>query len=141
MNRQHVRYALTALVSTFVASAAVGGLLMSLTTQAAGAAFIAGWGTNLAGAGAVAILGARRGARVYTDPRLGRVAGAVMGVWTGAGSALGLLAYATFVTRVYRAEARMGLAIVLMLVTFAVSTTAGAIAGRETAHPPEEEEV
>jgi hypothetical protein len=141
MNRQHVRYFVTALVATFVAAIAVGGLVVSLSPAAAGAAFIAGWWANLATAGTVAMLGARRVARVYTDPRLGRVAGTAMGVWTGFGSALGLLAYAYFVTRVYQADTKMGLAVAFMIVTFVISIIAGSITGRETAHPPEEEEV
>ena len=140
MNREHVRYFLIALVATFVTSAAVGGLVVSLTSIAAGAAYIAGWWTNLAIAGVVAILGGRTVARIYTDPRLGKVAGTAVGIWVGIGAALGQLGFSYFVINTYHADVRAGLTIIFMLISFIVSVIAGIIAGRETAHPPEEEE-
>ena len=141
MNLQHARYFFVALAASFVAAAAVGGFIISLSAAAAGAAFIAGWWTNLATAGAVAILGARKVARAYTDSRLGKVAGTAMGIWVGIGAGLGMLAFAYFVSTVYKGDVRVGLTIVFTLISFVVSIIAGTIAGRETAHPPEEEEV
>jgi hypothetical protein len=141
MNRLHVRYLLIAGVVCFVASIAVGSLILSLLAAAVGAAFIAGWWMNLAAAGTVAIMGGRKVAQVYTDPRLGKVAGSAIGIWIGAGAALGVLAYALYIANVYHGNVRVGLVAVFMLVSFAVSFIAATIAGRETAHPPEEEEV
>jgi hypothetical protein len=140
MNRQHVRYFLTALIATFIGSAAVGGLIVSLTIIAAGAAFVAGWWANLAIAGGVAILGGRKVAQIYTDPRLGKVAGTAVGVWVGIGAALGQMAFSYFVINTYQADVRIGLAVTFGVISFIISIIAGAIAGRETAHPPEEEE-
>ena len=141
MNPQHLRYFATALVASFVAAVAVGGLIISLSSAAAGAALIAGWWTNLAAAGTVAIMGARKVAREYTDPRLGKVAGTAMGIWAGIGAALGMLGYAYFVVNVYKGDVKIGLVIIFMVVSLIVSVIAGAIAGRETAQPPEEEEI
>ena len=140
MNRLHLRYFVIALAATAVASIAVGGLIISLLAAATGAAYIAGWWTNLATAGTVAILAGRRAAQVYEEPRQGRVAGGAIGLWVGIGAALGQLAFSQFAAGVYKAEVRTGLMIVFMLVSFAVSLIAATIAGRETAHPPEEEE-
>jgi hypothetical protein len=140
MNRAHLRYFVIAALATAVSAVAVGGLIVSLIASAAGAAFIGGWWTNLVAAGTVAILAGRKVAIIYTDPRLGKIAGTAVGVWVGAGAALGLIAYAWFVANVYRAEVRPGLAIVFAAVSFIVSVIAATIAGRETAHPPEEEE-
>jgi len=53
------------------------------------AAFVAGWWTNLAVAGVVGIMGGRRVARNYEDPRLGKIAGTAVGLWVGLGAALG----------------------------------------------------
>lgn len=140
MNREYARYLLIALVATFVSSAAVGGLVVSLTSMAAGAAYIGGWWTNLAVAGAVAILGGRKVARIYSDSRQGKVAGMAVGIWAGMGAALGQLGFSYFVINAYRADVRAGLAITFMVISFVVSVIAATIAGRETAHPPEEEE-
>ena len=141
MNRLHVRYFLMAVVASFVASIAVSSLVLSLVAAAVGAAFIAGWWTNLAIAGTVAILGGRKAAQAYTDPRLGKVAGTAMGIWTGLGAALGVLVYTVYISNVYKGDVRVGLMAVFMLVSFFVCLVAAMIAGRETAHPPEEEEV
>ena len=141
MNRLHIRYFLMALVASFVASVAVGSLILSLLAAAVGAAFIAGWWMNLAVGGAVAIFGGRKAAQTYIDPRLGKVAGTAMGLWTGIGAALGVLAYTLYVSNIYHGDVRVGLMIVFMLVSFVVCLISATIAGRETAHPPEEEEV
>ncbi|HEY3340578.1 MAG TPA: hypothetical protein VGK81_01115 [Anaerolineae bacterium] len=141
MNRLHVRYFLEALVVSFAASIVIGSLIFSLLPAAVGAAFIAGWWANLAAAGTVAIFGGRKAAGIYTDPRLGKVAGTAIGIWTGLGAALSVLAYTFYVSNVYKSDVRVGLMAVFMLVSFVVSLIAAAIAGRETAHPPEEEEV
>jgi hypothetical protein len=52
-----------------------------------------------------------------------------------------LLAFTWYVSNIYKSDVRVGLMAVLMLVSFMVSIIAATIAGRETAHPPEEEEV
>lgn len=140
MNRDHVRYFVVALVATTAAAAAVGGLIVSLSAAAAGAAFIGGWWTNMAVAGTVGILAGRKVAAIYTDPRLGKVAGTAAGLWVGLGAALGLLAFAWFVVNVYRADVRAALVIVFAVISLIISIIAATIAGRETAHPPEEEE-
>jgi hypothetical protein len=140
MRRQHLRFFLTALIATLISSAAVGGLIVSLLASATGAAFVAGWWTNLAVGGVVGIMGGRRVARNYEDPRLGKIAGTAVGLWAGLGAALGQLAFAIFVADVYKADVRVGLVIVFMAISFGVSVIAATLAGRETAHPPEEEE-
>lgn len=140
MNRLHVRYFLFALVGTFVCSVVVGGLLISLLASLVGAAYIGGWWANLAAAGTVAIMAGRKVASIYEDPRLGRIAGAAAGIWVGLGAALGQFFFGLFVTNVYQGEVRVGLNIVFMAVSFIISLVAATIAGRESAHPPEEEE-
>ena len=140
MRLQHLRFFAIALVACLVAAIAVGGLIVSLIATATGAAFVAGWWTNLATAGVVGIMGGRRVARNYVDPRLGKVAGTAVGLWVGLGAALGQLAFAIYVVNVYKADLRIGFVIVLMAVSFVVSVIAATIAGRETAHPPDEEE-
>jgi hypothetical protein len=140
MNRLHLRYFVMSVVLTFIASVVVGGLIISLMSIATGAAYIAGWWTNLAMSGAVAILAGRKVASIYEEPRQGRVAGGAVGLWVGAGAALGQLVFTLFVDSVYKADVKTGLMIVFMLVSFAISVIASTIAGREAAHPPEEEE-
>jgi hypothetical protein len=140
MRRQHVRFFLTALLATLISAIAVGGLVVSLLPIAAGAAFVAGWWANLAMAGIVGIIGGRKVAQNYEDPRLGKIAGTAVGLWVGLGAALGQLAFAIFVANVYKADVRAGLVIVFMAVSFGVSVIAATLAGRETAHPPGEEE-
>ena len=140
MSRLHVRYFAIALVSTAVAAMVVGGLIVSLLPGLAGAAYVGGWWTNLAVAGVIAILAGRKAASIYEDPRQGRIAGGAVGLWSGLGSALGQLAFHAFAVVAYKADVKIGLTIVFMLVSFAVSIISATIAGRETAHPPEEEE-
>jgi hypothetical protein len=140
MNRQHLSYFLVAIVVTAIAAIAVGGLIVSLLPGLAGAAYVAGWWTNLAVAGCVAILAGRKVASIYEEPRQGRIAGGAVGLWVGLGSALGQLAYHAFTNLVYQVDVKLGLTMVFMLVSFIVSIISATIAGRETAHPPEEEE-
>jgi MFS family permease len=140
MNRQHLRYFLTAMIATLIVSILVGGLIVSLLPAGAGAAFVAGWWANLATAGTVGIIAGRKVAQIYEDPRLGRIAGSAVGLWAGVGAALGQLLFGVFVANVYRADVRMGLVAVFMFITFVVTLIAATIAGRETAHPPAEEE-
>ena len=140
MNRQHLRYFVIAVAATFITAVIVGGLIVSLMTIANGAAYIAGWWANLATAGTVAILAGRKVASIYEDPRQGRVAGGAVGLWVGIGAAVGQFLFTLFAGNVYKAEVKTGLMIVFMLVSFAISLIAATIAGRENAHPPEEEE-
>lgn len=140
MNRLHPRYFVMALLATAVCAIGVGGLIVSLLPGLAGASYIAGWWTNLAVTGVVAILAGRKAASVYDEPRQGRIAGGAIGVWAGLGAALGQLAYHAFVVAAYKADVRIGLTLVFMLVSFIVSVISATIAGRESAHPQEEEE-
>ncbi len=140
MNRLHLRYFVIAFLSTAVAAMAVGGLIASLLPGLAGPAYIAGWWTNLTVAGLVALLAGRKVASVYEEPRMGRIAGGAAGIWVGLGSAIGQLAYHFFANAVYIADIRIGLTAVFSVVSFMVSMISATIAGRETAHPPEEEE-
>jgi hypothetical protein len=140
MNRLHLRYFIIAAVATVVAAVTVSGLVISLSAAATGAAFIGGWWANLATAGIVAIMAGRNVARIYTDPRQGKVAGTAVGLWVGFGAILGEVAHALLVTTWYRADVRVGLVIVFSVISFIVSVIAAAISGREMARPPEEEE-
>ena len=140
MNRQHLRYFLLSVVATALTAIAAGGLIVSLLPGLAGAAYVAGWWTNLAVASVVAILAGRKVASIYEEPRQGRIAGGAVGVWAGLGSALGQLAFHGFANAAYHTDIRLGLTVVLMLVSFSVSIISATIAGREIAHPPEEEE-
>ena len=140
MNRLHVRYFAIALVTTAIAAIAAGGLIVSLLPGLAGPAYVGGWWTNLAVAGVVAILAGRKAASIYEEPRQGRIAGGAVGLWAGLGSALGQLAFHAFVIVVYKADVKIGLTIMFMLVSLMVSIISATIAGRETAQPPQEEE-
>ena len=50
MNRLHIRYLIIAVIVTGITAVAVAGFIISLFSAATGAAFIAGWWTNLAAA-------------------------------------------------------------------------------------------
>ncbi len=145
MNRLHTRYLIIAAASVALSAALMQWLLISLPAQGgamlAGAAFIAGYLAALVATGTVAILGARKAAEGFTDPRIGRVAGLAMGVWVGVGAIAGLVISALLLMlQVPAAAPRAGLVVVFGLVCFLVAVVAGAITGRETAQPPEAEE-
>ena len=145
MNRLQLRY----LVVSFIATAAVAiliqlfllTLLESNRTLLAGAALAAGWWGNLSTAAVVAIMAGRKAATGFTDPRLGRLLGTVIGLWVGVGAIIGLV-ISTLVlsSQVPGSDIRPGLILIFGLVSLGVSLLASTIAGRETAHPPEAEE-
>src|SRR5205085_6813400 len=102
--------------------------------------WIGSFWANVITAGVVAILGARKAAAEFTDSRYGRVVGTVLGVWVGAGALIGMALSGMFANLVFQGQVVAGQAIVFGLILLVVSIIAGSITGRETAHPPEEEE-
>jgi hypothetical protein len=146
VNKLNLRYALIAIVATLF----IGILtqVIIITTLSSGqqtvmlsAGWIGSFWMNLLVGGAVAILGARKAASIYIDPRLGRVVGTVMGLWTGLGAMIGLILSALFLRVAYQAtQIPAGQVIFFGLLSLVVCIIAATIAGRETAHPPEEEE-
>lgn len=145
MNRLHLRYLLISLVATALAAIIVQLFLITLLennrTLLAGAALVAGWWANLITAAFIAIMAGRKAATGFTDPRIGRVLGLAVGVWVGVGAILGEVVAALFLAgQVPGADIRPGLIVVFGAVSLGICLIAAAIAGRETAHPPEEVE-
>ncbi len=121
MNKTHVQY-----------------LVLSTVVVALGASVVAGWGNVLA-AGLVGILGGRRVAKSFTDPRLGKVAGAAIGLWIGAGAVVGQVIASIIASATSDAEITPGVVLLLGLIGFAVAWFSATIAGRENVRAPEEE--
>ncbi|MCS7054876.1 MAG: hypothetical protein NZM18_01680 [Thermoflexales bacterium] len=145
MNRLHLRYLIVSLVATATVAILVQLFLLSLLERnnalMAGAALSAGWWSNLATAATVAIMAGRKAATGFTDPRIGRVVGSIMGLWVGAGAIIGLVVSTLVLSgQVPGADIRPGLILIFGLVSFGISLVAATIAGREAAHPPEAEE-
>lgn len=145
MNRLHLRYLIISFVATATIAVLVQLFLLSLVERnnalMAGAALAGGWWGNLATAATVAIMAGRKAATGFTDPRIGKLVGSVIGLWVGIGAILGLVASALVLSsQVPGAEIRPGLILIFGLVSFGISMVAATIAGRETAHPPEVEE-
>lgn len=145
MSRLHLRYLIVSVIVTALTAIAVELFILTLAAPGsrallAGAAFFGGWWANLAAGGLIGILAGRKAASSYTEPRIGRLAGAGVGVWVGVGAIVGQVVAALVLLSFVNVELRPGLVISLGLVSFVVSLIAAMIAGRETAHPPEEEE-
>lgn len=145
MNQLHLRYLIICAVATAVASIAIELFVLTLfddnRSLLAGAALVAGWWTNLIVGSAIAILAGRKVAAGFIDPRMGKVLGTAMGLWVGIGALIGVVIAALFLlTQVPNADLRPGLVLVFGLISLGVCVVASAIAGRETAHPPEAEE-
>ncbi len=145
MNRLHLRYFIISMLATAGFSIAVQVFIMTLlagnNAALAGAGLVAGWWTNLIVAGTVGIMAGRKAAAKFIDPRLGRVAGAGIGLWVGVGAVAGLVIFTlTLMLQVPNSGIRPGLILVFGTISLVVGIIAGSIAGRETAHPPEAEE-
>jgi hypothetical protein len=145
MNRLNLRYLIISFVATAVVGIGVELFILTLLDDGrqllAGAALSGGWWANLATAATVAIMAGRKAAATLIDPRLGKVVGTAMGVWVGVGAIAGMVVSAlVLLGQVPNSDIRPGLIMVFGLVSFGVCVVAGAIAGRETAHPPEAEE-
>jgi hypothetical protein len=146
VSKLNLRYLLIAIVATVFVG--IITQLIIITTLSGGqqnvmlsAGWIGSFWMNLLVGGAVAILGARKAASIYTDPRLGRIVGTAMGLWTGLGALIGLVLSALFLRLVYQADQiPAGQVIFFGLLSLLVCIVGASIAGRETAHPPEEEE-
>lgn len=145
MNRLHLRYFIITLLTTALLSIGVQLFIMTLldgnNAALAGAALVAGWWTNVIAAGTIAIMAGRKSATGFVDPRIGRVAGAAIGLWVGLGAMAGLILFVfVLMAQVPNSGIRAGLIFIFGVISLAVSVIAGSIAGRETAHPPEAEE-
>lgn len=121
MNRVHIQY-----------------LALSTVAVALGATLLAGWGNVLA-AGMIGILGGRRVARPLTDPRVGKVAGAAIGLWIGAGAIAGQVVASIIAGVTTNAAVAPGIVLLLGLIGFVVAWFSATIAGRENVRAPEEE--
>lgn len=139
------RYFVIAIVAVLVIGIIIQVIVITTLGPAQQAAMVtAGWigsfWANVVTTGVVSILGARKAAATFTDPRYGRVVGTVSGAWVGAGALIGMALCGLFLNTVYNAQVLVGQVIVFGLILLFVGIVAGAITGRETAHPPEEEE-
>ncbi len=120
-NRTHIQY-----------------LVLSTVAVALGATLLAGWGNVLA-AGMVGILGGRRVAKPLTDPRMGKVAGAAIGLWIGGGAIAGQVIASIIAGATTNAAIAPGMVFLLGLIGFVVAWFSATIAGRENVRAPEEE--
>ncbi len=141
----NLRYFVIAIIAVLIVGITIQVIIITTlgpTQQAAmwAAGWIGSFWANVITAGVVAILGGRKAAAIYTDPRYGRVVGTVTGVWVGAGALIGMTLCAAFINLVFQGQVVAGQAVVFGLVLLVVCVIAGSITGRETAHPPEEEE-
>jgi hypothetical protein len=145
VNRLHLRYLIVATVATAATAIGVQWFILTLLDDnrglLAGAALVGGWWANLATAAVVAIMAGRKSAAGFTDARMGKVLGTAVGVWVGIGAMVGeVMAALVLIGLVPNSDIRPGLIVVFGTVSLIVSVVAAAIAGRETAHPPEVEE-
>ena len=147
MSRLHLQYLIVCALSTLIAGLVVGIFVIALNKRFTGLALVAGYITNLTVAGAVAIMAGRKTSKAYKleDARLGSVAGLWRGVWVGRGAVLGMVLLALSLSWLFSAigvqsDIRSGLIGVFGVVSALICIFASRIAGRETAHPPEEEE-
>ena len=146
MSKLNFRYLLVAVVATmFIGILTQVIIISTLSSTQQTTMLSAGWvgsfWINLLVGGTVALMGARKAASDYTDPRLGRVVGTAMGLWTGLGAMIGLILSALFLRLAYKADQiPAGQIVFFGLILIVVCIIAATIAGRETAHPPEEEE-
>jgi hypothetical protein len=147
MSRLNLQYLLLCLVTCLLANAAVALFFITLVPAATGLAYVAACLTNIFVAGVIALMAGRKSATAYKleDPRLGAVSGTVMGFWVAAGAALGLLATASVLDALFRLSNRAsnlnyGLVVAFSVLGAFVCIIASRIAGREAAHPPEEED-
>jgi hypothetical protein len=146
VNKLNIRFLVIAIV--VVAVVGIGTQAAIITTLAGeqqsgliSTGWVGSFWVNLIAASSVAIIAARRAAKPYTDPRIGRVVGAAMGLWVGLGSLIGQVLCALFLRAAYGANRiPAGQVVVFGLILLAVSVVSAAITGRETAHPPEDEE-
>jgi hypothetical protein len=143
MNRLHRRYFFLAILitglTTYITQLFIGTLLV-VSQALTGAALVAGWWAHLVATLTVAIMGARKSAELFTEPAKGRIAGGLTGVWVGFGAAIGLVISVVLLLVQNAATVNPGLIVFFCLLSFGVAVLAGSIAGRETAHPPEEVE-
>ncbi|NJM41044.1 MAG: hypothetical protein HC853_09845 [Anaerolineae bacterium] len=146
MNKLNLRYLFINIAATlFIGVLTQVIIVTTLSRSQQNVMLSAGWigsfWMNLLVGGMIAILGARKAASIYTDPRIGRVVGTAMGLWTGLGALIGLILSALFLRVAYRADQiPAGQVVFFGLLSLAVCIIGATIAGRETAHPPEEEE-
>ena len=135
-----LRYLLITVVSTTLACVITAAVLLNILTSPVlitGAAFVAGFFVNFLVAGTVALAAGRRAGQNYIEPSKGQVAGTLMGFWVGVGAIISMV---IFLRMMYNADVRGGLVIIFGLVSCGICIFAARIAGREAAHPPEEEE-
>ena len=146
MSKLNLRYLIVAVVATLFVGILTQVIIITTLSRAQQATMLsAGWigsfWINLLVGGTVALMGARKAASIYTDPRLGRVVGTAMGLWTGLGAIIGLILSALFLRIAYKADQiPAGQIAFFGLQLLVVCIIAATISGRETAHPPEEEE-
>ena len=108
--------------------------------QLAAAGWVGSFWMNLLAGAMAAVTSARRAAQPYEDPRLGRVIGTALGLWSGLGAMIGQVATALFTRAAYGAQIPAGQVAVFSLLLLVVCVIASSIAGREAAQPKEEEE-
>jgi hypothetical protein len=146
MLKSSVRYTLVSAVAValvgILAQISVITILGDPAKQAAmaTAGWVGGFWVNLLTTIMTAITAGRHAAKTYEDPRMGRVAGSAAGLWSGLGAIIGQVLCGLHLTTVYQANIPAGQMLAFGLVFLGVSVVTSGITGRETAHPPEEEE-
>ena len=141
----NLRYFIIAIVAVLLVGITIQVVVITMLgpdkqSAMSSAGWIGSFWANVITAGVVAILGARKAAAEFTDPRYGRLVGTINGAWVGAGALVGTALCALFVNTVYQGQVVAGQVFVFGLILLIICVVAGSITGRETAHPPEEEE-
>jgi len=143
MSRTQVRNLLVAAAVTAV----VGILTMVVVATTlkdsqtlASAGWLGSFWVNLLAGPMAAILAARKSAEPFEDPRMGRVIGTAMGLWSGIGAMIGQIVTGLFASLVYKLMIVPGQVIFFAVILLVVCVIAASIAGREAAQPKETEE-
>ena len=143
MSRTQARALITGAVTTVlvgILTVIVVATTMRNAQQLAAAGWVSSFWMNMMAGATAAIVNARRATQVYEDPRLGRIIGSALGLWSGLGAIIGQICTALFTRAAYGVQIPAGQIVVFAMVLLIICIIAASIAGREAAQPKEEEE-
>lgn len=143
MSKTHIRALVVGAVTTLIVgifTVVVVASTLRDAQQLAAVGWVGSLWTNLLAGAMVAASTARRASQPYEDPRLGRVIGTALGLWSGLGAIIGQVLTGLFTRAIYGAQIPAGQIVLFALLLLFVCVIAASIAGREAAQPKEEEE-
>lgn len=143
MSKTQTRALIMGAVSTLlvgILTVVVVATTLNNSQTLAAAGWVGSLWTNMMAGATAAIMSARRATQVYEDPRLGRVIGTALGLWSGLGAMIGQVCTGLFTQAVYKVQIPAGQIVAFAVILLIVCVIAASIAGREAAQPKEEEE-